>query len=69
MAQAEEATAEMTSMICPRCGAEVIEIRYGPCSDCRVDLAAKFGGRQGGDVAVEETERIHRTPNFVATKD
>lgn len=69
MSQPEQATADATAMICPRCGAEVVEIRYGPCAGCRTDLAAKFGGRQGADVSVEETERIHRTPNFVATKD
>lgn len=56
-------------MTCPRCGAEVVEDFYGPCSGCRADLAAKLGGRSEGNVVVEAAERVHRTPNFVATKD
>jgi hypothetical protein len=64
-----EGTAEPAPMICPRCGAEVIEVFYGPCTDCRADLRAKLGGRKGADVVLEAAERIHRTPNFVATKD
>ena len=69
MSQPEGATADTSAMVCPRCGADVVEVRYGPCTTCRADLVVKFGGRQGADVTVEETERIHRTPNFVATKD
>jgi hypothetical protein len=57
------------SITCPRCGAGVTEDFYGPCTSCRADLAAKLGGRNGADVVVEAAERIHRTPNFVATKD
>ena len=56
-------------MICPRCGAEVVEVFYGPCAACRTDLRAKLGGRRGADVELEAAERVHRTPNFVATKD
>jgi hypothetical protein len=56
-------------IVCPRCGAEVVEVFYGPCTDCRADLRAKLGGRKDADVVVESAERIHRTPNFVATKD
>lgn len=56
-------------MTCPRCGAEVVEDFYGPCTGCRADLAAKLGGRSEGNVVVEAAERVHRTPNFVATKD
>ncbi|HET9771549.1 MAG TPA: hypothetical protein VFS16_11720 [Acidimicrobiia bacterium] len=59
---------EATSMTCPRCGAEVEEVFYGPCGACRAQLRATFGGG-GRDVAVEAAERVHRTPNFVATKD
>lgn len=65
----QPAAAERTTMICPRCGAEVLEVFYGPCTDCRADLRAKLGGRKDADVVVESAERIHRTPNFVATKD
>ena len=56
-------------MTCPRCGAEVTEEFYGPCTGCRAELVAKLGGRNDPDVAVEVAERVHRTPNFVATKD
>lgn len=55
---------------CPRCGAETGQCLYGPCPTCRADLVAKFAGRAtAGDAPVEAAERIHRTPNFVATKD
>jgi hypothetical protein len=60
---------EVTSITCPRCGAEVVEVFYGPCGACRAQLRATFGGSGGRDVAVEAAERVHRTPNFVATKD
>jgi hypothetical protein len=64
-----EETAGPTSIICPRCGVEAVETYYGPCAACRADLRTKLGGRSGADVVVETAERIHRTPNFVATKD
>jgi hypothetical protein len=57
------------SIVCPRCGAEVVEVFYGPCTECRADLRAKLGGRRDADVNLEAAERVHRTPNFVATKD
>jgi hypothetical protein len=64
-----DVTAGAVSRICPRCGAEVLEVFYGPCSACRSDLRAKLGGRRDADVELEAAERVHRTPNFVATKD
>jgi hypothetical protein len=64
-----EATTEPTAMVCPRCGAEVVEAFYGPCGACRASLRATLGGHPGGDVVVDAAERVHRTPNFVATKD
>ena len=67
--QSPTETSGPTSIICPRCGAEVVEVFYGPCGTCRADLRAKLGGRRNADVDVEAAERIHRTPNFVATKD
>jgi hypothetical protein len=57
------------SQHCPRCGVETVEVFYGPCADCRADLRAKLGGRKDADVVIEAAERVHRTPNFVATKD
>ena len=56
-------------IVCPRCGAEVVEVFYGPCRECRADLRAKLGGRKDANVTLEAAERVHRTPNFVATKD
>jgi hypothetical protein len=47
----------------------VVEDFYGPCAACQAELLAKLGGPRDGDVVVEAAERVHRTPNFVATKD
>ena len=58
-----------TPSICPRCGAEVVETFYGPCAECRADLRVKLGGRKDTEVVIDAAERVHRTPNFVATKD
>jgi hypothetical protein len=69
VSQILEETAGPTPIICPRCGVEAVEIFYGPCANCRADLRMKLGGRKDADVVIETAERIHRTPNFVATKD
>lgn len=69
MGEAGRGAMETTAMVCPRCGADVVEVFYGPCGACRVSLRATLGGRAATDVVVEAVERIHRTPNFVATKD
>ena len=53
---------------CPRCGGSAVQVFYGPCDTCRQDLAAKYRV-EGREVAVATQERVHRTPNFVATKD
>jgi hypothetical protein len=45
-----------------------VQVFYGPCVTCRGDLVAKYRVA-GRDVVVEDQERVHRTPNFVATKD
>jgi hypothetical protein len=64
-----DVTTGPVSRICPRCGAEGLEVFYGPCGACRSDLRSKLGGRRDADVELEAAERVHRTPNFVATKD
>lgn len=73
MDQAQDEAADGALMTCPRCGAEVAEVFYGPCLACCADLVAKFSpaGRDVPDdaVVVEAPERVHRTPNFVATRD
>lgn len=63
-----QGVAEDNERTCPRCGATTVQVFYGPCETCRGDLLAKYrvGGR---DVVVSAEERVHRTPNFVATKD
>lgn len=54
---------------CPRCGRDVEERFYGPCSTCRDDLRAAFV-RTGRVVDVAEYEpKMNVTPNAVATKD
>lgn len=68
VSQTIDSTAGAVSRICPRCGADVVEVFYGPCTACRADLRAKLGGR-AANVELEAAERVHRTPNFVATKD
>jgi hypothetical protein len=54
---------------CPRCGAEVAERFYGPCTGCREALRASLGG---GAREVEEEAyepKMNVTPNAVALKD
>ena len=54
---------------CPRCGREVEERFYGPCTDCRRELRAAFA-RDAVIVEVAEYEpKMNVTPNAVATKD
>ena len=54
---------------CPRCGAEVEERFYGPCTSCRDELRASVGG-VARDVEVADYEpKMNVTPNAVATKD
>ncbi len=54
---------------CPRCGAQVEERFYGPCTSCRAELLAKFVG-EGRQVEVAEyVPKMNVTPNAVALKD
>ena len=54
---------------CPRCGGDVAEPFYGPCTACRGQLAATLGG-VGRDVEVAAYEpKMNVVPNAVATKD
>jgi hypothetical protein len=68
MSNGEGGDAADTLRICPRCGTSAVQVFYGPCDACRGDLLAKYRV-EGRDVAVATQERVHRTPNFVATKD
>jgi hypothetical protein len=54
---------------CPRCGRDVEERFYGPCSTCRDELRAAFV-RDARVVDVAEYEpKVNVTPNAVALKD
>ncbi len=54
---------------CPRCGRDVDERFYGPCSSCRDELRAAFV-REARIVDVAEYEpKMNVTPNAVALKD
>ena len=56
-------------LTCPRCGRDVDERFYGPCSSCRDDLRAAFV-REARVVDVAEYEpKMNVTPNAVAVKD
>lgn len=56
------------SITCPRCGATVDEVYYGPCEACRVQLRATQGA-DAKDVQVEYEPKMNVTPNAVALKD
>ncbi len=54
---------------CPRCGSEVTETWYGPCSACRGELRTTYAA-VAREVQVADYEpKMNVTPNAVATKD
>ena len=57
---------------CPRCRRPLDEAAdrfYGPCTECRTELRAKFLG-EGREVEVPEyVPKMNVTPNAVALKD
>ena len=56
-------------MTCPRCGTEVNERFYGPCTACRDQLRATFA-RDGRVIELSDYEpKMNVTPNAVALKD
>ena len=60
---------ELLEHDCPRCARSVRQRYYGPCPDCRTDLAARFAGR-AREVEVGEYEpKMNVTPNAVALRD
>ncbi|MEO0493885.1 MAG: hypothetical protein AAF081_10760 [Actinomycetota bacterium] len=56
------------AITCPRCGATVDEVYYGPCGACRTELRATLGA-DAKDVVVEYEPKMNVTPNAVALKD
>lgn len=60
---------EQPVLACPRCGTEMSERFYGPCTSCRTELRVKFLS-EGRIVVVAEYEpKMNVTPNAVALKD
>jgi hypothetical protein len=56
---------------CPRCGNDVSERFYGPCQQCRAQLAATMGAKPSADpgAPLRYEPKMNVVPNFVATKD
>jgi hypothetical protein len=54
---------------CPRCGVEVTEAWYGPCTGCLGQLRATLGGESREVAAADYVPKMNVTPNAVATKD
>jgi len=54
---------------CPRCGAATVAAHWGPCEQCRDELAATMVA-EAREVEVGAFEpAMHVVPNQVATKD
>jgi hypothetical protein len=65
----EDGASDLLEFGCPRCGREVSEELYGPCTSCRTELRATFAG-EGRVVELAEYEpKMNVTPNAVALKD
>ena len=54
---------------CPRCGTEVEERFYGPCTSCRDELRATVGGAAREVEVADYEPKMNVTPNAVATKE
>lgn len=60
---------DLLSVTCPRCGTEVNERFYGPCTTCREQLRAAFA-RDGRVIELADYEpKMNVSPNAVALKD
>ena len=60
---------ESQTFACPRCGTDVVEAWYGPCTGCRASLRAAMAGEQREVAAADYVPKMNVTPNAVATKD
>ncbi len=56
-------------LACPRCGADVSERFYGPCTSCRTELRVKFLNEGRVVEVAEYVPKMNVTPNAVALKD
>ena len=61
----------MSSFVCPRCGNEVTERFYGPCTDCRAQLAESMRTIPSAEVGEPSRyePKMNVVPNQVATKE
>jgi endogenous inhibitor of DNA gyrase (YacG/DUF329 family) len=60
---------DVMAVTCPRCGNEVEERFYGPCSPCRDELRAMFLTEGRVIELAEYAPKMNVTPNAVALKD
>jgi hypothetical protein len=60
---------DVMTVTCPRCGNEVEERFYGPCSSCRDELRAMFLTEGRVIELAEYAPKMNVTPNAVALKD
>jgi len=58
-----------TAQTCPRCGSQVEEEFYGPCSSCRDELRVRFHSEGRTVEAADYVPKVNVTPNAVALKD
>ncbi len=59
----------MPNFDCPRCGRPATAEYWGPCAECRDDLATR-SARDARDVEVAAYEpKMNVVPNQVATKE
>ena len=56
-------------LACPRCGVDVSERFYGPCTSCRTELRVKFLNEGRVVEVAEYVPKMNVTPNAVALKD
>jgi hypothetical protein len=54
---------------CPRCGRETVAAFWGPCPECRDQLAAALSRDARAVEAAAYEPKMNVTPNQVATKD
>ncbi|MEI7547383.1 MAG: hypothetical protein WCK21_04915 [Actinomycetota bacterium] len=62
-------TGAALTLSCPRCGSEVHERFYGPCTACRTELRVKYLSEGRVVEVAEYVPKMNVTPNAVALKD
>lgn len=62
-------TAAVDTFHCPRCGQEVSERFYGPCTACRTSLRDQYRAEAKVVEPADYVPKMNVTPNAVALKD